>query len=167
MKETWKTIKNFPNYKISNYGNIINIRNNKLKKQTLHYTGYLIVNLYNNTKSQTFRVHRLVAAAFILNPHNKRVVNHIDGNKTNNVVTNLEWNTDSENEYHSYRVLNRKPCYKAVDRYDKQGNYIETHENIKNAEIQFKTGSGHISKCCKGKRKTAGGYIWRYHNHNF
>lgn len=70
-------------------------------KQTFKKTGYLEVRLYDGKKTKAYLVHRLIAQHFIPNPENKRTVNHIDGNKLNNSVSNLEWATDSENQKHS------------------------------------------------------------------
>jgi len=77
----------------------------ELKGEINH--GYNRVNLFVNGKAKKYRTHRLVAMEFINNPLNKENVNHIDGNKLNNNVENLEWCTASENEYHSYRVLGK------------------------------------------------------------
>ena len=68
------------------------------------HTKYLTVNLYDHGKRKTVDVHRLVAMAFIENVENKKCVNHIDGNKTNNYVKNLEWCTYSENLIHAYKT---------------------------------------------------------------
>lgn len=77
----------------------------ELKGEVNH--GYHRVNLFIDGKAKKYRVHRLVAMEFIDNPLNKENVNHIDGNKLNNHIDNLEWCTASENEYHSYRVLGK------------------------------------------------------------
>jgi hypothetical protein len=69
--------------------------------------GYLRVTLCKNKIYKRYTVHRLVALVFIDNPYDKKFVNHIDGNKQNNCVRNLEWCTSSENEKHSYNVLNK------------------------------------------------------------
>lgn len=102
-KEIWKDIKGFPNYQVSNHGRVRNKTTGLFLKSALDTsTGYTKVNLFNNGMNQTKSVHRLVAEAFIENVHNKRLVNHIDCDKTNNHVQNLEWATDSENMKHAF-----------------------------------------------------------------
>lgn len=100
--EIWKDIKDFP-YEVSNLGNIR--RKGKTKNHAIGKQGngkYLIVNLWKENKSYTKNIHRLVAEAFIPNPHNKPQVNHKDKNTFNNNVDNLEWVTCSENHLHAY-----------------------------------------------------------------
>lgn len=105
MKESWKIIENYTDYQISNYGNVKSLKFNKeriLKPQ--NYKGYLNVYLLLNKNLKWYSVHRLVANAFITNPDNKPQVNHIDGDKLNNYVNNLEWVTCSENHKHAFKI---------------------------------------------------------------
>lgn len=105
-----KQIDNFPNYTISQTGEIVNIKTNHVKSQWIGKNGYKHVDLQRNGYKRKFAVHRLLALHFIPNPHNKRTVNHIDGNKLNNDLSNLEWTTDSENMQHAYdNNLNTQP----------------------------------------------------------
>jgi len=97
--EEWHTIQEFPNYDVSNLGNIKNITSEKILKPTVK-SGYYQVSLVNNENKQNFKVHRLVALAFIENPENKSDVNHKDKNKLNNNLSNLEWMTRRENNIH-------------------------------------------------------------------
>lgn len=102
VDEIWKPIKNYENYEISNYGNVRsnNYRShNKLLKRVIANTGYYVVGLYKNGNGKQFFVHRLVAEAFIPNNNNLETVNHIDENKLNNYVDNLEWCSRGENAY--------------------------------------------------------------------
>jgi hypothetical protein len=104
-EEIWKTIEEFPNYEVSIFGNIKNKTTEKLLKLQKNYSGYLKVSLRNNNKkSFSCIVHRLVTKAFIQNPENKPTVNHIDRNRSNNHIHNLEWSTMSEQNYHSALV---------------------------------------------------------------
>lgn len=101
-KEIWKDIDGFPNYEVSNHGQIRNKTTNHILSPIPDKDGYLRVHL--NTDKTVKRVHRLVAEAFILNPNNKSQVNHIDGDKTNNDETNLEWVTVGENNIHALKT---------------------------------------------------------------
>lgn len=104
LNEQWKIIDDYPNYAVSNFGHVKNV----LKDEYLlcapdPSTGYPCATLYNETGHRKFHVHALVARAFIPNPDSKRTVNHIDCNKENNIVTNLEWATDSEQMIHAFK----------------------------------------------------------------
>lgn len=170
--EVWKDIPKYEEkYQASNFGNIRSktyegrniIKNLKLTKRK---DGYLQVQLYE----KKFLVHRLVAITFLGNKENL-VVNHKDGNKENNNVNNLEWVTSSENTIHAYNNSLKKKYYgknnwnsKPVYQFDENNRLVDIHESVSRATKD--TGIKHISCCCLGKRKTAGGYIWRYANEN-
>lgn len=94
-----KQIPNFPNYTITKDGVVTG---KQVKKQTLGKNGYRYVTLYSNNTSKKLYIHRLIAELYIPNTEYKRTVNHINGNKQDNCLTNLEWNTDSENIKHAY-----------------------------------------------------------------
>lgn len=95
--ETYKIIENYPNYSISNLGNVMNNKTNKLLQCKKSKTGYVVVNLYNNKVGKTHNVHTLVGKHFIDNLNNKPCIDHIDNNKENNHFTNLRFTTYSEN----------------------------------------------------------------------
>ena len=100
-------------YEVSESGIVRNARTGKILKQKQNY-GYMYVALQIDGKAHQRRVHRLVALAFIPNPDNKSEVNHIDGNKANNHISNLEWCTPSENLKHAYKTgLREKQATKA------------------------------------------------------
>lgn len=105
MSEIWKDVVGYEDlFMISSKGNVFSKRSNKMLKQTLHVNGYYIFSTRiggRAGKAVCFKVHRLVAQAFISNPENKRTVNHIDGCKTNNNLSNLEWATHKENSKHA------------------------------------------------------------------
>lgn len=111
MEEVWKYIDGFEDYQISNFGRVKSFKNGKEK--ILRYrkssNGYLNIQLFKDGKSRTFKIHRLVANAFIDNPNNLSEVNHKDGDKTNNIVDNLEWSTRSHNIKHAFDNGLRKP----------------------------------------------------------
>ena len=100
--EIWKPVKSSPNYEISNNGSVRNINTGKVLKIATNNHGYHLVCLSYNNKKQTSYIHRLIAEAFVPTDLDTRtsVVNHIDGNKSNNVIENLEWTTHAENTYH-------------------------------------------------------------------
>ena len=97
MNEDYKPIPNISGYLVSNFGNVKNELTGKVRKLT-ERRGYLKLNI----SGKSYDVHRLVALAFLENPENKNFVNHIDGNKQNNFLNNLEWATESENTRHAY-----------------------------------------------------------------
>ena len=99
MQEIWKRFRD-TDYRVSNLGNVFSVYNGKQLKPFMN-DRYLVVDLFAYTVRQRIAVHRMVAIAFIENPDNKEYVNHIDGNKLNNCVDNLEWVTASENSIHA------------------------------------------------------------------
>lgn len=107
----WATVKGYDGlYKVSENGDIMSTNFNHSGKSKViggfvNSSGYRIVALYRNGNRKYFRVHRIVAEAFLPNPYNKPQVNHIDGDKSNNMVDNLEWVNNSENQIHSLHVL--------------------------------------------------------------
>lgn len=104
MKEIWVTLPDNPNYKISTAGSLYSIKRNKLMKPKIDRYGYYSVGLrYSNNRVFT-TIHRLVAKTFIPNPNNKPQVNHIDCDKLNNNVSNLEWVTVKENIAHTHKM---------------------------------------------------------------
>lgn len=124
MKEIWKPIKDFEDsYEVSNLGNVRSVNRfiycksktkptffqGKILKQRLDKNGYKIVNLKKEQISHLKKVHRLVAMSFIENKNNLLTINHKDGNKNNNIVSNLEWCTNKENAIHRTKNLLTKP----------------------------------------------------------
>lgn len=110
-----KLITGFSNYTISEEGVITNVKTQKIKKPWLGKVGYYYIDLYENNKSTKVALHRLLAQTFLPNPENKRTVNHIDGNKLNNSLANLEWATDSENNQHAYETGLKVPVRLITD----------------------------------------------------
>ena len=168
-------IKGYTNYSVDENGVIINEKNNTEKKFSLSNCGYLIVDLFSKGKRSTLLVHRIVAETFIENHERKRTVNHIDGNKLNNVLSNLEWATHSENHLHSYRELGRKAFMtnrfgklnhksKPILMLSKDNKLEKSFDSIMEAERETGILNTSIVNCLKGKSKSAGGHLWRYDN---
>ncbi len=177
--ELWKDIPNFEGlYQASNLGNIrsINhIRRNgtnkyvqegKILKFNKNPNGYLQVRLSKNEKAKTYRVNRLIALTFIDNPLNKSTVNHINGNKLDNRVCNLEWATSQEQAIHRHKILNVpysdcKSCHETnkvkIIRDDGKiyNSILEAREDLGNL-------NAHITEVCQGKLNKTCGYSFRY-----
>lgn len=129
---------------------------------------YLILGL---SKSKKYTVHRLVAMAFVPNPHNKPHVNHKNGIKTDNRAENLEWVTASENTNHAVKmglIVAKKGAESSsstpISQFDLDGNWIRDWESQR--QVQRETGlrQGSINHVLKGRQKMAHGYIWKYKN---
>lgn len=170
MEEIWKPIDQFPNYNVSNLGNIKNIITNKLLK-IMCKDGYCNISLVNDEKQKTFKVHRLVALAFIENPENKSDVNHKDKNKINNLVSNLEWMTRKENNIHRCKDLiittnKNKPIFRVDKNTDE---ILEKYNSIEDAAIwvfnnkltkNIHNGRNAISNCIAELSKISYGFKW-------
>lgn len=164
MEEIWKNINS--KYQVSNLGHVRSLQYGKVKQLSLckNSDGYLVVSLWDKMKRKQYLVHRLVAEAFIPNPNNYPQINHINEDKTDNSVANLEWCDCKYNvNYgtHNQRMFENMPKY-CVVKYDLEGNYIAEYQSIKMAARENNIRDSNISKCCKGERKTAGKCIWKY-----
>lgn len=176
--EIWKDVVGYEGlYQVSNKGNVRSVDRyvphkifgKKFCKGCLiipHITnaGYYRVNLSKGNKYTSYDIHRLVAIAFLgVSEASNLEVNHIDENKLNNDVSNLEWVTKSQNNKHGTKVQRgAKKIKHAVCQYDLNGAFIREWASATDAEraISGKV-SGAISHCIKGKTKTAFGYVWR------
>ena len=153
------------------------LRKGRILKQTLNNHGYPCVTIkYLDGHQKVVATHRLVALAFLPNPDNKPQINHIDGNKQNNNISNLEWCTASENLKHAFRTgLNKggtpwkgkfgKEHFNStpVIMCDIDGNELKEFESISLAAIAIgmPQAAGHICDCLHGKRRTCGNYRWK------
>lgn len=180
--EIWKSIENFNNYEISSLGNIRNIKTNKNLKPYLDNKGYLNITLSKNNINKIFKIHRLVALTFIPNFKNKPTVNHIDKNKQNNCILNLEWATMSEqNMAINKNISLNKNSKIAVYRINPETNIIINKYNsiseaakwlfdtklTKNTDFNKIVCSSISSKICavaNGNRNIAYNFKWEYCN---
>lgn len=178
MKEIWKDVVGYEGYYIvSNLGRIKRLStivnsclkyNNTItrKEHIMSNTitnKYLSVRLSKNNIVKTYRVHRLVAKAFIPNPNNLPQINHKDENKLNNCVDNLEWCSCIYNQNYGtrkYKRLHTKT--KKIAQIDKKGNTIKTYFSLSEASRQTGISLKAISRCATNRSKTSGGFIWKY-----
>jgi len=159
--ETFVKIEGFENYEVSNLGKVRNIKSGRIIKPSLNKNGYLRLWLYENNKKKYLYLHRIIATAFIDNSEEKPCVNHIDENKTNNDLSNLEWCTERENMIHGTRTKRAaEKHFKKVIQLDLNENVLNEFESMKQAEQETGVFARNISSCCSGKRKSAGGYKW-------
>lgn len=190
MIEIWKDVRGFEeSYQVSNLGNVrsknriviySNGRKRKyygqpLKKQ-IATNGYEIVDFLRNKSSKKKLVHRLVAEAFIPNPNKLPEVNHLDEDKLNNNVSNLEWCSVKDNRNYgtrniraamskNYKLIaekNKIAQGKRVIQIDKNGNIINSYLSIRDAERDTGFFRQAISACCNGKYQYAYGYSWKF-----
>ena len=174
-----KPIPQFDGYYISKDGKIYSNRSGNMQELNPYIAknGYKMIRLQINGKRPHYLIHRLVALTFITNPNNYPVINHIDKNRQNNCVENLEWCTRKYNmNYGNMKEKQRNaklgkerkkgkdnPKYdtgKKVIQYSKDGKLIKVWNSIKQAERNLQI--YHIGECCQGKRSTSGGFIWKY-----
>lgn len=186
--EQWKDIQGYEGlYQVSDLGRIKSFKTSKPKilKNQPNGRGYLQIGLIKDKVKTNFKVHRLVAEAFIENELNKPHVNHINENKMDNRAINLEWVTPSENMNHGtcqerrkQKIIGKKQSTEAIRKTIatkiKNNTLNNKHtpvrcldENIefysiKEAAEHFGIRTSEISACCKGKRKTCGGHRWEY-----
>lgn len=156
----WKTINTNPDYEVSEDGQVRNKKTKFILKGIEDKDGYLRVHLYNPTKNHY--VHRLVALAFLGEPkENQTEVHHIDGNRKNNQLSNLQWVTRKENDSHVKHKLNQTSFPSVRVQQLLNGEVIAEYESMSEAARQTGCNQSHISAVCRGKRKSTGGFQWR------
>ena len=150
-------------YAVTSCGKVWSYVSNKFLRPCYDKNGYILANLYKDKRLKTFKVHRLVAKAYIPNPDNLPQINHKDENIRNNCVNNLESCTAKSNCNYGTRNLRRAESQsKEVCQYDKDGNLIAKYKNTKIASENTGVGRLNIIGVCNNNHKTAGGYIWKY-----
>lgn len=171
MQEIWKDVVGYEGlYQVSNLGSVRSLRSGKPKplKQRPDADGYKTLDFCVYGVQQTFKVHRLVAEAFIPNFKNLPEINHKDENKANNRVDNLEWCTHEYNcEYGTVkeRISKAKTNGKGsrtVLQYTLDGSFVAEYPSTKEVERQLGFFATHIARCCRGVRPTAHGFVWKY-----
>jgi hypothetical protein len=160
--EKWKVvpIKEYNSYKISNHGRIKNSKDKILNPYNI--SGYKVIQLSSDGKTKNLKMHRLVAMAFIPNPNNYSIVNHIDENKVNNHISNLEWVTSSQNIKHSIKESRLEANGKKVQQISIDGKFIKEWSYIAKAGKELGISAKTISSVCRGIGQTAGGYKWKF-----
>lgn len=193
--EIWKDIKDYEGlYQVSNYGRVKSLKrkvknkngfrivNEKILKPILNNKGYYVYGLRKNNKLKILLLHRLIGEHFLNNENNYSCINHIDGDKLNNCINNLEWCTYKHNIKEAFRLgLNtytfkknfkhdywkgkygkEHNCSKPVKQYDLEENFIKEWESIMQASKETKVKYYSISNNCRGKQRSAGGFIWKF-----
>ena len=151
-------------YSVSTEGEVRKDTKNYILSQSSQQD-YKFVGLIINGKQKRMRVHRMVALTFINNPDNKPYVNHINGNRSDNNVENLEWVTPSENTQHAVNTgLFKSGRTRAVIQYNLNGEQMATFESATEAARQTGGSQSKITMCCRRQRDSANDYQWRYYD---
>lgn len=162
--EDWVEINNYPLYVISSCGRVMNIKTKRLLKPALSNKGYYEVNLWKQGKGKTYQVHHLVYMNFTKDYDlRSMVINHIDGNKTNNYLSNLEKVSYRENNLHAVYNIKTNQCAKSVCQLDDNLKILKIFPSI--AQAHRETGINNISRAIKTNRK-AGGFYWKFNKDN-
>lgn len=164
----WKTVPNYPNYEVSNLGDIRNKVTHKKKKPSINGKGYLYIRLWKNNQSKTYMVETLVATLFVGNPNRYKETNHIDEHRTRNRVYNLEWCSRKYNINYGNRSANYTKnksiiAYKVICL-----DINESYSSIRKASFATQTNWEGIKNCCEGNYGSAYSHKykkklrWRY-----
>lgn len=160
FEEEWKpiNIENFSDrYFISNYGNVKNLTS--ILNPHTNGIGYFYTQFSYNGEKKNFYIHRLVALHFLKLVEGKNEVNHIDKNRANNSVLNLEWCSKSENELHKFNNFGVKNFI--IQKLSIEGELLESFDSLKEAAIYTGIKFNNISACYIGTIKSAGGFRWK------
>lgn len=168
MVEEWRTViyngEVFESYEVSKDGEVRNAKTGNIKKPQKDYQGYLRVHLRKNGKKYTYKIQRIVAFTWIPNddPINKTDVNHIDENKENNCVENLQWVSHKQNMQHGTRTQRQKASKsKPVYYIDEESGVAVVYGSSTCTEIDGYSKTG-VGQCCRGITKTHKHRKWRF-----
>ena len=172
-REEWRDVENYEGkYQISNLGRLRSFaRSVEPLIFAPHYDkdGYIMYGLRRNGKIYTKKAHRLVASAFIPNKDNLPQINHIDEDKTNNRVSNLEWCSHLYNSRYgtkiprlSFYAMYQGHCLRKVRQYTKDGLFVKEHISSRMAERETNITHQNIIETCRGGQRQSGGYLWCY-----
>jgi hypothetical protein len=160
--EEWREIiidgKNMKGYSLSNLGRFKNTKGIIMKNYKPHHSGYI----YVRVNKKKYGLHQLVGQTFIPNTENRPFVNHIDGNKINNYLNNLEWATCAENNLHNHKIGLIKCYSRKIIQYDLEMNKIKQFNKILDASKELNICYSSIKAVLYKKQNTAGGFIWKY-----
>ena len=174
--EIWRDIEGYHNYQVSNLGRVKSLERNVIKgrgglykieekilKSRKDKNGYLLINLCKEGEMRSYLVHRLVASAFLDNPNNLPQVNHKDEDKTNNRVENIEYCDRSYNiNYGNRNEKMAKSRSIPILQFTKDGEFVRRWDSSTQVEKELGIDNSSIAKCCRGKHKSVGGFIWGY-----
>lgn len=149
-------------YEVSNYGKVRRIDTGAELRGNINSYGYRVVRLTRDRQAKDFKMHQLVAMAFIPNNYGARTINHKDGDKENNFVENLEWCTPRQNARHAVDVLGISTKSRPVMQVSADGELMAVWANAYKASSTLGIAHMMISACCKGTAATAGNFVWRY-----
>ena len=163
-----KQIKKYPNYYATKEGLIFSSKSNKFLKPSFDQQGYARVGIYiGNYKTKTIKIHRLIAETFIENPLNKKDVNHKDGIKSNNDLSNLEWATRSENIKHAFKnglkIITNKQIDGVKKRFSKKVLDTKTgiiYNSLKDASIELGINYQTLKNYFRSNRNNKTTLIW-------
>lgn len=155
--EIFKQIKEYPLYSVSTEGRVMKNATKKILTPSKKPNGYMSINLFTSDgRRKKELVHRLVAITFIVNDMKLPEVNHIDGVRDNNVVSNLEWVTRKEN-------VEKSKCPKPIIVFTKSGVKVGEYPSIRVACVELGLTESNVSAClCGDRQKTHGGYTFKY-----
>lgn len=175
MIEVWKDIAGYEGrYRISSFGRVLSLNYRGFGVERIlvpkcNNSGRLWVELYCNGERKPRLIHRLVASAFLANPGDLPQINHKDENPKNNRVENLEWCTGEYNrnyylERHPQREGRPRILLSPVEQLNQRGEILRRWENSRQAAHELGFNQWSICECCRGNRKTAYGFKWRFAN---
>jgi hypothetical protein len=161
--EEWRDVVGYEGlYEVSNYGGVRRVDNGADLRGNLNSYGYRVVKLSKDGKGKDFKLHQLVARAFIPNDFGARIINHKDGNRDNNYVDNLEWCSRKQNAQHAIEVLGITTMARPIMQIGLDGELLAIWANANKAATTLGFGHMMISACCKGTAQTAYDFMWQY-----